>query len=139
MTKTDVFSKQTAFAVFFPVIVALLPTGCARGLVEPEPTAGLPAGAPQPQPAVTLPLNAIPGPVAGLPADSPLERVPADSVMALPREERPARYYEVNPGDTLNAIAARFGTSSGALIQANGIKNPDAIQPGQLLYIPQSQ
>jgi putative chitinase len=44
--------------------------------------------------------------------------------------------YTVQPGDTLSGIAARYGTSVGAIAQANGISNPNLIQVGQHLTIP---
>jgi LysM repeat protein len=44
--------------------------------------------------------------------------------------------YVVRPGDTLGAIAARFGVSAGAIARANGIANPDRIYVGQNLAIP---
>jgi LysM repeat protein len=44
--------------------------------------------------------------------------------------------YTVNRGDTLNSIARRFGVSSTAIAQANGITNPNLIFPGQQLTIP---
>ncbi|MBP6216038.1 MAG: LysM peptidoglycan-binding domain-containing protein [Luteimonas sp.] len=44
--------------------------------------------------------------------------------------------YTVRGGDTLSGIAARHGTSVGALLQANpGIRNPDLIFPGQQLAL----
>ncbi|MGC8785859.1 MAG: LysM peptidoglycan-binding domain-containing protein [Anaerolineae bacterium] len=46
------------------------------------------------------------------------------------------RTYIVQPGDTLSAIAWRFGTTVWALAQANGIWNPNLIYIGQRLYIP---
>jgi len=46
------------------------------------------------------------------------------------------RIYIVQPGDTLSAIAWRFGTTVWALAQANGIWNPNLIYIGQRLYIP---
>jgi len=42
----------------------------------------------------------------------------------------------VAPGDTVAAIARRFGVSSQAVIQANNITNPAALAPGQRLVIP---
>lgn len=42
----------------------------------------------------------------------------------------------VRPGDTLYSIAARYGVSVTAIMQANGIKNPDRIFVGQTLVIP---
>ena len=44
--------------------------------------------------------------------------------------------YVVQPGDTLNRIAARFNTTVGALVQLNGIANPNRIFSGQVLTIP---
>jgi LysM repeat protein len=44
--------------------------------------------------------------------------------------------YIVQPGDTLNQIAARFNTTVGALVQLNGIANPNRIFFGQVLRIP---
>lgn len=46
------------------------------------------------------------------------------------------RIYIVQPGDTLSAIAWRFGTTVWAIAQANGIWNPNLIYIGQRLYIP---
>jgi putative chitinase len=46
------------------------------------------------------------------------------------------QYYIVQPGDTLSAIAWRFGRSVWAIAQANGIWNPNLIYVGQRLYIP---
>jgi plastocyanin len=46
-------------------------------------------------------------------------------------------YYVVRPGDTLTTIAARFGTTVGAILAANPvIYNPNLIYAGQTLLIP---
>ena len=45
-------------------------------------------------------------------------------------------YYVVRRGDTLFSIARRFGTTIGAIAQANGISNPRYIRAGQRLIIP---
>jgi LysM repeat protein len=42
----------------------------------------------------------------------------------------------VQPGDTLAAIAVRFGTTVEALQAANGIDDTDVILIGQVLVIP---
>lgn len=47
-----------------------------------------------------------------------------------------ATTYVVQPGDTLTDIAARYGTSVAALVQANRLANPDLIRVGQLLVVP---
>ena len=46
-----------------------------------------------------------------------------------------ARTYVVERGDALTEIAARFGTTVNALVQLNGIKNPDRIYEGQVLCV----
>ena len=46
------------------------------------------------------------------------------------------RTYVVQVGDTLNAIAVRFGTTAAAIAIANGITVSDTIVPGQVLIIP---
>ncbi|HOV79762.1 MAG TPA: BsuPI-related putative proteinase inhibitor [Bacillota bacterium] len=48
-----------------------------------------------------------------------------------------ATTYTVKPGDTLFAIAQRFGTTAQRLARVNNITNPDMIFPGQVLTIPE--
>lgn len=44
--------------------------------------------------------------------------------------------HRVQRGETLSAIAGRYGVSLSALIQANNIANPNNIRVGQVLQIP---
>lgn len=44
-------------------------------------------------------------------------------------------YYDVQSGDTLYAIARRFGVTAEELAKYNSIKDPDRIFPGQVLRI----
>jgi len=44
--------------------------------------------------------------------------------------------YKIVSGDTLSAIARKFGTTVTALAQANGISNPNLIYAGKTLKIP---
>ena len=44
--------------------------------------------------------------------------------------------YTVKAGDTLSAIAARYGTTYKALAEYNGISNPNIIRVGQQIKIP---
>ena len=50
--------------------------------------------------------------------------------------EPPSTVYIVQTGDTLNAIARRYGTTVEALVNANNIINPNRIRAGQVLIIP---
>lgn len=44
--------------------------------------------------------------------------------------------YTVRPGDSLYAISLRFGSTVRAIVEANGLQNPDLIWSGQSLRIP---
>lgn len=44
-------------------------------------------------------------------------------------------YYTVQIGDTLSAIARRYGVTVQYLVNLNGIRNPNLIYPGQILKI----
>jgi len=56
---------------------------------------------------------------------------------AAPAQPTPAagNTYTVRPGDTLGQIAQRFGATVTALARLNGIANPSAIYPGQVLRL----
>ena len=47
-----------------------------------------------------------------------------------------ARQYVVQQGDTLAAIADRFGTTVSVLQDLNGIEDPNEIVIGQVLRLP---
>jgi LysM repeat protein len=44
--------------------------------------------------------------------------------------------HEVQPGETLSAIAKAYGVSSADIIQANGLKSADVLRVGQKLFVP---
>jgi LysM repeat protein len=46
------------------------------------------------------------------------------------------RFYEVQSGDTLTEIAAAYGLPIQAIMEANGIVDPNMIQAGQILELP---
>jgi hypothetical protein len=46
-----------------------------------------------------------------------------------------ATTYQVQPGDTLSGIAASHGMTMQAIVQANGIANPNYVQAGKVLCI----
>lgn len=53
-----------------------------------------------------------------------------------PLQEGAGRRHMVKPGDTLWNISRMYGVTMEDIIRANGIKNPDALAPGQVLVIP---
>jgi LysM repeat protein len=61
---------------------------------------------------------------------------PGPPPVPTPGEEQ---RYVVRDGDTLSAIAARFGVSEDAILDANGIDDPDRILVGQEIVIPPAQ
>ncbi|PFG73572.1 LysM peptidoglycan-binding domain-containing protein [Tepidiforma thermophila] len=58
--------------------------------------------------------------------------------VAVPAAFAHALTHEVQPGETLSAIALRYGVDVDALAAANGIANPDLVFAGQLLTIAES-
>jgi serine/threonine-protein kinase len=87
-----------------------------REVATPAPTKGQPIPA-TPQ---VIPSSAPAEPTSGLPPESSL--IPGT--------------YVVQAGDTLTSIALRFSTTVDALLSANGLEDPNLIQEGQTLIIP---
>jgi lipoprotein-anchoring transpeptidase ErfK/SrfK len=58
------------------------------------------------------------------------------AALLLPMTAYAQQVHVVRRGETLSAIAARYGTSIGAIAQANGIRNTNYIWAGQRLIIP---
>ena len=46
------------------------------------------------------------------------------------------RTYTIQPGDTLTAVAVKYGTTVAAIASANDIKNINNIKVGSVLVIP---
>jgi LysM repeat protein/nitrate reductase NapE component len=67
-----------------------------------------------------------PAPAAAPPAN------PADFPTAVP-----AQTHVVQPGETLTVIAQRYGVTVAALVQANQIANPNRVDAGVTLIIPE--
>lgn len=55
---------------------------------------------------------------------------------AEPVAVEPGAAYAVRPGDTVSSIARRYRVSEAALLQVNGLTNPDRLAVGQQLRLP---
>jgi LysM repeat protein len=97
---------------------------------SPSPTASAPASAPaSPPPTATpAPTSTPPGPSA-TPIVTP-------SPQPTPSPVATGRTYVVQSGDTLWAIAIRFGTTVRAIQDANGLGDSTRLHVGQVLTIP---
>ena len=121
----------TAAALAGPLMAEPVADLAARTTPSPNPTA---SPTPVPTPIATPVPTATSSPT---PSPTPLPATPAPTPAptAAPTPP-PPQSYVVAQGDTLAAIAERFGTSVGALQGANGIEDPDEIVVGQVLVIP---
>jgi len=59
-----------------------------------------------------------------------------DIARNTPQIRTETEHYVVQPGDSLNGIAIRFGVSARQIIKANNITNPNALAVWQVLTIP---
>jgi len=80
---------------------------------------------------------AIP-PAAPTPAEPEIELVSATSPApeAAPPAPAPSTSYTIQSGDTVSSIASRFGVSTQAVLDANGLSASSIIYPGQSIAIP---
>jgi LysM repeat protein len=85
-------------------------------------------------------VNGLPPTWTPIPSGSGASTTPADTAAETPAAPAPPagdqETYTVQAGDTLAEIAARFGVTIQALVQANNIENVDYIEVGQVLVIP---
>ncbi len=123
---------------FFPVLLLLL-TACETTMpsdLDITPGSIWTSGQPSTPPAVAVtPTLSYSLPPTRLPGDPELVPTPDDShyteVGSHGQEE-----YMVQRGDMLSAIAEAYGVSVEALVEANNLANPDALEVGQVLIIP---
>ena len=66
---------------------------------------------------------------------APIQTTTTTSTVPAPTTTQP-RFYEVQQGDTLTEIADAYGLPIPAIMEANGIVDPNAIQAGQILELP---
>ncbi|PIU90117.1 MAG: hypothetical protein COS63_03990, partial [Anaerolineae bacterium CG06_land_8_20_14_3_00_57_67] len=67
---------------------------------------------------------------------SPILTPTPDATHFLPTPRSGPETYIVQAGDTLGAISLRYGVSVEALMQANGLYDPNTLAVGQTLQIP---
>lgn len=79
------------------------------------------------------PVFVQPAPAPQPPASAPATPPPPAVTVAPPA---PSATYTVKPGDTLYAIAVKYGTTVQAITAANNITDPNLIRVGQVLVIP---
>ena len=127
----------------FAAIVIARPAGGGEGAGAPgvtpasaTPAAGESASATS-KPRSALPASSAPV-VTARPIGSP---APSDAATATnpPASAQPAgsaSTYKVKRGDTLSAIAARYGTTVKVLMNMNGITDPSRLKIGQILKVP---
>ncbi|MFI5262799.1 MAG: LysM peptidoglycan-binding domain-containing protein, partial [Candidatus Limnocylindrales bacterium] len=98
------------------------PRGPARPSRAPPPGAAPPPPSPTPRPGPRASARARASATAGA------------SSSGSPRAS--SLTYVVQRGDILSAIAARYGVTVQAIVAANGLADPNHIEPGQRLIIP---
>jgi LasA protease len=94
------------------------------------PTTQTPAGEPVP---ATLTPTQEPTQTATV---TPLQNTPAIETTLIPNSGTPAILYYSQSGDSLSAVAARFGVESGEITSAGPLSPTGLIDPGTLLVIP---
>jgi LysM repeat protein len=93
----------------------------------------------QPGDPINLPLDECEFPEATAEAGStllPRSATPRAAPTDTPSGPAGTQTYIVRSGDVLVNIATRFGVTVNAIVQANNLSNPNALQVGQTLIIP---
>ncbi|MBM84190.1 MAG: hypothetical protein CMJ78_26850 [Planctomycetaceae bacterium] len=102
-------------------ISSLLMMGCQRTIVQADPIPGTTASG-----------NAKSfSEIAGAPASSILDSKQTPDARAF--------YHRVLRGESVASIARKYGVSTEAVIEGNGLDSNAIIQPGQLIYIPRRE
>ena len=134
--------RQLAFVILVNAVISLVIALVVAWVIEMRrPDLEELAALYTPVPAAILAPTATFGTVATLPVAGGGE----PQVLVTPVPEQAAsqsgepsaeQVYVVQAGDSLGGIASRFGVTLEALIQANGLTNPDFLFAGQRLTIP---
>ena len=84
-----------------------------------------------------IPLSQLVPPLR--PSGQPFLTPTPDAPHRLPAPRTTQEEYVVQPGDMLGDIADSYGVGIDALMQANGLSDPNVLNAGQVLIIPLSQ
>lgn len=120
--------KQLASLTLGLTLATLSLTACgSKGSPNASATPGLSGTA--------IPMMTIVTPTPGLPpAPGSTSATPTEAAQQTQNGQNGT--YTVQPGDTLFSIATRFNVTIDALMKANSITDPNALQANQVLVIP---
>ncbi|WP_296632763.1 LysM domain-containing protein [Rhodoluna sp.] len=128
-----------AYVVVGPYFASKIATGTAAPKTMPASeaaTEATPSPSTSPSPTVSPSPSASPKPtVSATPTVSPSPKA-SPTPSPSPSVSAPAKTYKVVAGDSITAIAKKFGVTSTALMAANKIANANLIKIGQVLIIP---
>lgn len=111
-----------------------LPGGPRSSITAPTDAA---AGSPTEGPADTAePVQSSGAETPAVPSSSAPEASPSAPSAASAAPSTSGATYKVRRGDTLSAIAARFGTTTRVLVELNDIADPSKIRIGQVIKLP---
>jgi murein DD-endopeptidase MepM/ murein hydrolase activator NlpD len=127
------------------------------GSVQSAPVSHVSTQALPPPPAASRPMTVASAGVSGggqgmgsynpaaAPAPAPVALPPPpsrDITGSVPRSSQPGWNWDggtvvmVSPGDNADSLARKYGVPANAILQANNLSSPAAIQPGQRIIIP---
>ena len=129
-------SRTRSLGTAVLIVVLLIGIGAALAWAGLGGLESLLSGGATPSPSATGRAPTAEPSQTQLPSVAPTaEPTPTPTLGPTPTPAPTPVTYIVQPGDTLNAIAARFGTTAQAIMDANGLTS-DVIHPGQVLIIP---
>lgn len=129
--RTAVTRRPPRLGLVALVVVGLLLVGAVLGWMGLRGLAGILAPSSPPSPPASAMASGSP---SGTPTSSATPSA-APSTAPTPTPAPTPVTYIVQAGDTLNEIAARFGTTAQAIMETNGLTS-EIIQVGQVLIIP---
>jgi LysM repeat protein len=122
------------------ILVTTLLTLALSGFRGFSPTPAATSGPVSPKPSTTTSPTSPPvptgTPLASAPPSTAPTTAPTPTLAATPAPSVVHRTYRVKAGDTLSAIASRFGVSIESIVRLNNLRNPNDLSIGQLLLIP---